>query len=457
MKFINRNKELTVLEKEYKRSGSSFMVIYGRRRVGKTTLIKQFIKKKTNIYYLADTQNERLQLDRFKEIVSEKWHDDVLKNLDVNAWDGIFNYMVKHITLNEKLIIVIDEFQYLAKVNKAVPSIFQRIWDDLLKSRNIMLIFSGSIISMMYNTTLSYNSPLYGRRTGQLKLKPLKFGDFPGFFKERSTIQLIERYSILSGVPKYIEIFRDRADIFKAIEESILDKDSFLYQEPLFILSEELTETTTYFSIMEIISKGDHKIGNIAKKLRIPTNHLTSFLNRLIELELIEREVPVTEKNPSKSKRGLYFIKDHFFRFWFRYVLPYKSYIEIENSKFVLNKIKQTFNLFVSQAFEKVCMDYLMENSLLEIGKIGRWWNNQEEIDIVAFSEKEMLLGECKWWDDKVGINVLKELERKSAFIEKEGKELYFALFSKSGFTGKLEQQAKQEKKILLYDFSKKK
>ena len=454
MKFINRENELTGLEKEYKKKGSSFVVIYGRRRVGKTTLIKEFIKNKNAIYYLADTQNERIQLERIKNIISEQWHDEVLKNLEVNTWDGIFNYITKNNTAKEKLILVVDEFQYLAKVNKAVPSIFQRLWDELLQDNEIMLILSGSIISMMYDTVLRYNSPLYGRRTAQLKLAPIRFRDFPDFFKGKSSIRLIELYSLLSGVPKYIEIFEDNDDIFQAIEDNILKKDSFLYHEPMYILNEELSETTTYFSLLEVISKGEHKIGNIAGRIQIPTSHLTSFLNRLMELELIERDVPVTETNPAKSKKGLYFIKDHFFRFWFRYVLPYRSYLEIGKTGFVMEKIRQTFHLFVSQVFEKVCMEHVLENPPLEILKIGRWWNNREEIDMVAVGEKEMLLGECKWWEEQVGINVLEDLKRKSASVETGGKELYFALFSKQGFTAELGQAAKKEENILLYDMS---
>jgi AAA+ ATPase superfamily predicted ATPase len=454
MRFINRDKELAVLEKDYKRKDSSFTVIYGRRRVGKTTLIKEFIKDKTALYFLADKQTEVLQINRFKSIYAEQFNDDALKNLEANSWDHIFNYIIKHLSLKKKLIIVIDEFQYLVKVNRAVPSIFQRIWDDLLKTREIMLILCGSLISMMYSATLSYASPLYGRRTSQLKLSSMKFAYFKDFFKEKSAVRLIERYAILSGVPKYIEIFEDHEDIFQAIAENILEKDSFLYQEPVFILNEEVGETTTYFSILEVISRGEHKIGNIAARLQIPTNHITSFLNRLIELEMVEREVPITENNPTKSKKGLYFIKDHFFRFWFRYVLPYKSYIEIENRKFVLEKIKESFHVFVSQAFEKVCMEYLLENPPLEIQKIGRWWDNREEIDIAAVSETEMLLGECKWWDNQVGINVLEDLQRKAAFIDHEGKELYFAIFAKNGFTGELEEEAKNKKNIFLYDFS---
>jgi len=395
-----------------------------------------------------------LQINRFKTIYAEQFNDDALKNLEASSWDHVFNYIIKHFSFKKKLIIVIDEFQYLVKVNRAVPSIFQQIWDDLLKTREIMLILCGSLISMMYSATLSYASPLYGRRTSQLKLSPMKFAYFKDFFKEKSAVRLIERYAILSGVPKYIEIFEDHEDIFQAIAENILEKDSFLYQEPVFILNEEVGETTTYFSLLEVISRGEHKIGDIAKRLQISNNHLTSFLSRLIELELVEREVPITKNNPSKSRKGLYFIKDHFFRFWFRYVLPYKSYIEIENRKFVLEKIKESFHIFVSQAFEKVCMEYLLENPPLEIQKIGRWWDNREEIDIAAVSETGMLLGECKWWDNQVGINVLEDLRRKAAFIDHEGKELYYAIFAKKGFTSELEEEAKGKKNILLYDFS---
>jgi AAA+ ATPase superfamily predicted ATPase len=458
MDFIDRNSELAVLEKEYKRDGSSFVVIYGRRRIGKTTLIKEFIKNKTALYYLADTQGERIRINRFKNIMADRWDDNVLRNLEADSWDTVFDYLVKtkYVSNQEKLIIVIDEFQYLVKVNKAVPSIFQRIWDEILKDKNVMLILCGSVISMMYSSTLSYSSPLYGRRTSQLKLLPLKFKDFSDFFKGKSPVQLIELYSILSGIPKYIEIFADCGDIFAAIENNMLDKDSFLYHEPLYILNEELSETATYFSLMEVISKGEHKIGNIANRLQIPTTHLTSFLDRLIDLELIEREVPVTEANPAKSKRGLYFLKDHFFRFWFRYVLPYRSYIEIENTGFVMAKIKQDFSVFVSRVFEKVCMEQVMLNPPLEILKIGRWWNNNEEIDIFGVGESEILVGECKWWNEKVGMNVLQELERKAALIEDKNrwKRVYFALFSKSGFTPELEQEANESDKILLYDFS---
>lgn len=452
MNFVNREKELQNLEKEYQRPGSSFVVIYGRRRVGKTTLITEFIKNKPAVYFLADTQNEILQLNRLKDIIAEQQNDDVLKNLDIQSWDTLFQYLQKQLKPGRKLILVIDEFQYLARVNKAVPSIFQRIWDQLLKDKDIMLILCGSVISMMYKTTLSYDSPLYGRRTGQLKLAPLRFNHFTQFFKDKSPVQQIELYALLSGIPKYIEIFSDSGDMFESIEENIIDKDAFLYHEPLYILNEELSETTTYFSILEIISRGEHKIGNIATRLQMPTSNLTSFLNRLIDLEIIEREVPVTEENPAKSKRGLYFIKDYFFRFWFRYVMPYRSYIEIENKKFVLSKVRETFHLFVSQAYEKVCIQQLLEHPPVEIHKIGRWWNNKEEIDIVTLSDDCILAGECKWTSQPVGLDVLHRLEQKTGLLPIKNKKIHLALFSKSGFKPELQKRAQEQGNIYLYE-----
>ncbi len=458
MSFIDREKELARLEKEYKRDTSSFTVIYGRRRVGKTTLIKEFIKNKPAVYFLADTQGESIQMERFKNILAEQWDDDVLRGFEANSWDALFGYFAKNVKNKGKLVIVIDEFQYLVKNNKAVPSVFQRIWDEILKDQPVMLILCGSIISMMYKAALSYDSPLYGRRTSQLKLAPLAFEDFSKFFTGKTTTELIELYSVLSGVPKYIEIFESAGNVLQGIEENILDKDAFLYHEPVYILNEELSETTTYFSLMEVISRGEHKIGNIAGRMQIPTNHLTSFLNRLIDLELVEREVPVTETNPSKSKRGLYFIKDHFFRFWFRYVLPYRSYIEIGNSGVVKERIKKDLHLFVSEAFEKVCIQHLLANPPFDMQKVGKWWNNKEEIDVAAvgIDDSKLLLGECKWWSEKVGHKVLKQLRRKAEIVSKETgfKDISFALFSKSGFTRQLEEEAAASDALFLYDFS---
>ena len=461
MKFINRKSELKALDKEYKREGSSFVVIYGRRRVGKTTLIKEFIKDKKAIYFLAELQNEITQLEKFKNIIIENFHN--ISSIEINTWDLFFDYLAKKSDkIDEKLIIVIDEFQYLAQINKAIPSIFQYNWDEKLQNKNIMLILCGSLISMIYDTVLNYNSPLYGRRTSQIKLAPLKFKDYKEFFKGLDNETIINFYSITNGIPKYIEFIDKNKSIYENIRENILNKNSFLYIEPKFVLKEEIKDTITYFSILQIISQGEHKIGNIASKLGIQTNKLIILLDKLRELEILERIVPITEENPSKSKKKLYFIKDNFFRFWFRYVFPYQSYLEIEEINYVLNKkIKMDFHLFVSSIFEKICRDLTFSQQKIfikdfEILKIGKWWNKNQEIDIIALGENDILFGECKWWKNKVGVNILDNLKEKSKYVKWKNtkntiRKEYFAIYSKSDFTIELKEIASKNENIFLH------
>lgn len=457
MKFINRENELTTLEEEYKKD-SSFVVIYGRRRTGKTTLIKEFIKNKDAVYLFADTQNEIIQIERFKNIIAEHIKDNILKNLDIKTWDNLFSYILKNLNFSKKIILIIDEFQYLYKVNNNFPSIFQRIWDQGLKNKKIMLILCGSLISMMYKSVLNYNSPLYGRRTSQIRLKPMNFYDYIKFFSDKNIIKTIEFYSVTGGIPKYIEFFNLNKTIMFNIEEKILDKNNFLYEEPKFILREEVTETNSYFSILQVIAEGNHKIGNIASRLNIQTQNLTSFIGKLLELDILERIIPITEDNPQKSKKGLYFIKDNFFKFWFSYVYPFQSYLEIENKKFVIDKIKADFNIIVSQIFEKIAIEITLRSKLpFEIKKIGKWWDNNNEIDVAATGNNEILFGECKWSNKKIGMNIINDLKEKAKKVKwkNDNRKEYFALYSKSGFSEELKDEARQDKSIILFDVNK--
>ena len=206
---------------EYKKE-NSFVVIYGRRRVGKTTLIKEFIKEKKAFYFFADKQNENLQIERFKNQIAENFKDEILKKIEIKDWDTLFEYLIMKIS-NEKFVLVIDEFQYLTLINKNFSSIFQRIYDEKLKDKNVMIILCGSLISMMYSETLAYDSPLYGRRTAQIKLQPIKFKYYDRFFKNKSTQDLIELYSITGGIPKYIlSIDREQSALYN-IENNLFD------------------------------------------------------------------------------------------------------------------------------------------------------------------------------------------------------------------------------------------
>ena len=276
----------------------------------------------------------------FQNMIADFTGNPLLKNASVDSWELIFQTLLND-TRDKKIIIAIDEFQYLGKSNPAFPSVFQRIWDTLLKDANVMVILCGSLISMMESQALNYGSLLYGRRTGQIKLKQIPFRRSYEFFPEKSRRELIDFYSITAGIPKYIELFYDNKDIYSAIEANILNKASFLYDEPNFLLQREVSEIGSYFSIIKTIAAGNQKLSKISTALEIKQTGLTKYLKTLISLDVLEREVPVTEENPEKSKRGLYKIKDNFILFWFRFIYPNLSYIESGNEELAMKKIRQ--------------------------------------------------------------------------------------------------------------------
>ena len=414
-------------------------------------MIKEFIKDKKAFYFFADKQNENLQIERFKNQIVENFKDEFLKKIEIKDWDTLFEYLIMKIS-NEKFVLVIDEFQYLTLINKNFSSIFQRIYDEKLKDKNVMIILCGSLISMMYSETLAYDSPLYGRRTAQIKLQPIKFKYYDKFFKNNSTQDLIELYSITGGIPKYIlSIDRDQSALYN-IENNLFDKNNYLYSEPKFLLQEEVNDLSRYFSILNAISIGHTKMSSISSYLQINAGGISAYISKLIELDIIEKEIPITE-NIDNSKKVLYKIKDNYLKFWFAYIYPYQSYFEIENLTYVKNKIRSEFELYVSKIYEDLARESMWENVPFPLLKVGRWWDKNTEVDIVALGENnKIVFGECKYSKKQVGLSILKQLQEKAKNIKwnNNNREEYFILFSKSGFSEELEKLAQKEKNIIL-------
>lgn len=456
--FVNRKEELAYLNSEYKKEDSSLVVIYGRRRTGKTALITEFGSNKDMLYFFATEESENENRNNFKNLVAEFIGNEILKRANIEDWDIIFQELVKY-KPDRKKLIVIDEFQYLGKANKAFPSIFQKIWDTILKDKNLMVILCGSLVSLMEEQTLSYSSPLYGRRTGQIKLGQIRFEHYHDFFKGKDRKELIEYYSITGGVPKYIELFDDSEDIFTAIDKNILSKQSFLYEEPIFLLQNEVSEIGTYFSIIKAIAAGNHKLSKIASALEVKQTNLSKYLKTLIDLDILERQVPITEENPEKSKRGLYRIKDNFIEFWFKFIYPYKNFIETNNVDIVLDKIKKNIvDNHISFVYENICIDEMWNlNSMstwdFHFDRVGRWWNNNTEIDIIAYDSNglDIIYGECNFTEKQVDVDIYYQLVEKSKAVnwKSDGRE-YFILFSINGFTKEMKDLAKNNKNIIL-------
>lgn len=458
-KFIDRKQEMETLVEEYNREGSSLVIMYGRRRVGKTTLISEFIKGKNALFFLASQESEAQNRNLFKEKAAEFINSDLLRNATVSDWDTIFKAIIET-KFETKPIIVIDEFQYIGKSNSAFPSIMQRIWDGLLKDKSVMLILCGSLITMMKEQTLEYSSPLYGRRTAQIKLKQIPFSYYENFFPNKESKELIEMYSVTGGVPKYIESLREEKDIYSAIKKYVLNPSSYLYDEPHFLLQQEVTEIGSYFSLIKTIAAGNSKLSAIATALELPQTRLTKYLKTLIDLDILEREVPITEENPDKSKKGLYRIKDNFIKFWFAFIYPNLSFLESGNTEIVMKKIEKGFvSGQVSFVYEDVCRQKMWKMNADEVwpftfSKIGRYWDNNTEIDIAALDPdgKNLILGECKYWKEPVGINIFADLEEKAKKVawNKNNRNTWYILFSTGGFTPELKELAKSRNDIIL-------
>ncbi len=464
MKFIGRKEELSKLETEYKRDGG-FVVLYGRRRVGKTTLIKQFLKEKTSFYFLATEELEIQSMKRLTGVIARTTKNSLLQRASFNDWMDLFQLIVEY-KPEEKKVLVIDEFPYLVKTNAAFPSILQNAWDEILKDNNVMLILSGSFIGMMQKYALSYDSPLYGRRTSQMRLFPLPFTDVYAA-QNLSFEESVEQYAVTGGVPKYLEFFEDGRPFEEQLKGVALSKSGFLYEEPYFLLKSESVTAVNYFSIIKAIADGNHKLGKIAGVLGQETSSLTPYLSTLADLGFIEKRTPATEKNPEKSRKGLYFIADNYIRYWFHYIYPYKGELELDNMQIVLDEMKKDFmTKFVAFTYEDVCKDIfknLCSISQLDFipSRIGSYWLNDfegdTEIDVVAIDHqnKKVFAGECKYHAKPVDAAVyfnLKEKVEKTKEINKAfpGYDVLYGIFSKSGFTDRMRDVANENDRIYL-------
>lgn len=463
MKFIGRQRELESLETEYRKEGG-FVVIYGRRRIGKTTLIKEFIKDKLAFYFLATEEVESQSMKRFAGAAARVMNNPMLQRVAFSDWLDLFRLIAEY-RPDEKKVLVIDEFPYLVKSNQAFPSILQNAWDEILKDSNVMLILCGSLIGMMQKHALSYDSPLYGRRTAQIRLAPLPFLDVYAA-QNLSFEEAVEQYAITGGVPKYLEFFHE-GDLLQQVESVILNKNGFLYEEPNFLLKDEVLSAVNYFSIIRVMAEGNHKLGRIAGAMGIETSRLMPYLSTLSDLGYIVKDTPVTEKNPEKSRKGLYFISDNFVRFWFRYVYPYKGELELDNIQLVLDEIKKDFTQkFAAFAYEDVCKSIFAELCRRQEitflpSRIGSYWfndlGNDTEIDVMAVDRQnqQIFAGECKFHGKPVDAPVfftLRDKVQASAEIQSafKGYRFLYGVFSKSGFTSRLRELAGENPDVFL-------
>jgi len=451
--FVGREIGNSVFPTLYASERAELFILYGRRRVGKTELLRTFCVGKPHIFFIATLSSDQDQLAAFSQEIYRLTHTDTPEGFRYPTWEAALRALVD---LPGRPIVVLDEFTYLIGGNKAIPSILQKVWDERLKNSKVFIILCGSYIGMMETEVLGYKAPLYGRRTGSNLLNPLELPAVPMFFPSYSPIQQLEAWAILGGMPYYLSTFTDQVDIFTNIRKHILDVNGLLYPEPRLLLLEELREPRNYFSILRAIAQGSTRLNEIAFRSGVGDSPTTSrYLDILQQMRLVYRSVPATESQPEKSKKGIYRISDPFLKFWFRYVHPYQNSLDLGMADGILaQRVRPTFENFVSYAFEEAARSYIVR--LARRGdlpflpdRIGGWWDKNSEIDVLAVSDSEgaLLVGECKWSVNPVGIDILENLKRKTQNLSSArlwNKVTYF-LFSRSGFTHAVRRQAEKE------------
>ena len=422
--FRNRKKEIGFLTGLVGKP--TLLIVYGRRRVGKTELLREFAKKTGAVYLLARRESKKDQLDKLSRELSAATGDESLVGRPFQTYDALFEYIAG---LGKPVIF--DEFPYLVESSPELPSVLQDHWDNTFSKKKAFLVLCGSSISMM-EKLLGYNSPIYGRRTEQLLLEPLVFADAREFISGGVEKQ-VETYAVLGGTPGYLlELGSSLEDVIKS---KILQKNSFLGRDPEFVLREELSEPRNYFSIIKAIAKGKTSLGEICNDTGLERSFVIKYLSVLSDLQIIERRIPFGEK---RSRKGIYVIRDNYFRFWFRFAFENFEYIEQGmQEKLYKEIISPRLDAFVGKAFEDICLDWARKEYDMPFKS---WWKGEEEIDGIGREGKRLVFMEAKW-SKLSAAQARKEIDslRKKAGVFEGKKE--FVLCAK-GFSGKTKPEA---------------
>ncbi len=457
--FIGRQKELDALNKLYTSDKFEFAVLYGRRRVGKTALINQFIDDKKAIYFMGVESNAKQNLENFSKSIME-YASGIEADMSFPSFQAALEYVFK-ISENERVILAIDEYPYVARSSKSLASTLQLLIDKYKDNSKLMLILCGSSMSYMEDHVLAYKAPLYGRRTAQMKLLPFDFEETCQYFKNFSDEDKALIYGVAGGTPQYLLQMSDKISVEDNIKNTYLNPISFLYEEPTNLLKQEVREPAIYTAIITAIATGASRMSEISTKVGEDTNVCAMYIKNLINLGIVQKETPYGEK---ASRKSVYSIEDNMFRFWYRFVLDNNSVIARGAADLVYKRIAPHLSDYMGKVFEEICKQYLWKQLLngkcpVEFSSLGRWWGTnpkekvQEEIDIMGEQDKNTaLFAECKWTNEKVDLGVLETLVKRSKLFKY--KNVHYYLFSKSGFTKGCIDKANEMGNVSLVEFS---
>ena len=463
MSFVSREMELALLDDLYQRAGAQFLILYGRRRIGKTALVTRWsgAVDAPYLYWMASQTSATNQLRNFSQALFQFLNPNtaVTPTFSYPTWDAAFAEVAR-LAANQRVVIVLDEFTYVMQADPEVPSLTQKAWDHHLKESQVFLILMGSLAGIIQRATLDYQAPLYGRATARLKLQPLSFGALADMLPNFSSEQRVAVYTITGGVPAYIELFDDSLNILQNLQQRIVTPANVMLSDAVFLLHEQLDDPRNYVAVLEAIAAGFHRLTEIAKMSGIDRSNITKYLAILRELGYVERLVPATVRRPEKSRKGRYVITDPYLRFYYRFLAPHRSAIEQGRVKQATSLLYDHLLDFIgTHTFEELCRDWVGISA--EMGDLpflpertGSFWSKQAQVDVLAINwrTKDILLGECKWGQKAVGREVIQILVDKTTKLlpGRVKWQVHYAFFARSGFTASAQEFAAEHQAQLL-------
>lgn len=462
--FVGRKRELDKLNTLYAGDSFEFAVVYGRRRVGKTTLIREFLKDKESVYYMAveGTKKENLRGLSAAFLMQGKNNAPAAESyVEFRDYEAALAYIDLLAGEHRRIVIAIDEYPYLAASYPTISSLVQKHIDECWKDSRLFLILCGSSMSFMEEQVLGYKSPLYGRRTAQFKIRPFTFWEAGEMLKDYSAQDRALLYGVTGGIPEYLSRIDGTKDVHENIIRLFFDESGRLFEEPINLMKQELREPMTYHSIISAIASGASRLNEIATKTGLESGGCSNQLSSLIALQIVKKEVPMTQNANSRST--LYSLEDSMYLFWYRFVRPNSSSIMCGVGRQIYETVVMPQNDdFMGRIFETICRQYLFLPEIygklpFPIGQIGRWWGNnararrQEEIDLMAMSGEKVLFGECKWRNEKIGRQVVERLLERGELFQYPEK--YYYIFSKTGFKEETTRYCSEKERVYLISF----
>ena len=455
--FYCREEELQSMNRRYEKGRFECIIIYGRRRVGKTALINEFCKGKPTIYFSALSASSQENLEALSKAIYTCKNPDSSTAPTYRSYEDALDEITRT-SKQQRLVFVIDEYPYLAKAEKSFSSRLQHIIDHQWQDGQLYLILCGSSMSFMEYQVLGYESPLYGRRTAQFKIQALTYREMTKFHPNLSNQDQALLYGVTGGIPHYINKLDVDDNLDDALLENLFNTSSYLFEEPENLLKQELREPAIYNSVISSIAGGASRLNEIATKVGLESGICTKYLKVLLDLGILKKETPITEQT---GKKTIYAIDDNFFRFWYRFVPRNMSVISAGRMRQVYElAAKRFYPDYMGLVFEKMCQEYLKRYAAdlpILLSDVGQWWGTDAktrkeiQIDIVGtpVEGKEYLIGSCKYRNDKIGMDELELMQQYASVFRKDGIFHYF-IFSKGGFTQELLEAEKQGKVTLL-------